>query len=52
MSFYLVAGQGGDSDAVAVEVHLPTTRARRYPSDTTDAEWQLIAPFPLSARLM
>jgi len=44
MSFYLVAGQGGDCDAAAVEVHLPTARPRRYPSDTTDAEWQLIAP--------
>ncbi|MEU4245761.1 transposase [Actinoplanes sp. NPDC026619] len=24
--------------------HLPSLRIRRYPSDTTDAEWQLIAP--------
>jgi putative transposase len=24
--------------------HLPSGRVRRYPSDTTDAEWQVIAP--------
>ncbi|WP_212994989.1 IS5 family transposase, partial [Actinoplanes auranticolor] len=24
--------------------HLPSKRVRRYPSDTTDAEWQVIAP--------
>jgi hypothetical protein len=35
MSFYLVAGQGCRTDAAE---HLPTTRARRYPSDTSDAD--------------
>jgi hypothetical protein len=24
---------------------LPTTRPRRYPSDTSDAEWEIIAPY-------
>ena len=24
--------------------HLPTARPRHYPSDTTDAEWQILAP--------
>ncbi|GIG63176.1 DDE transposase [Longispora fulva] len=26
-------------------MHLPTVRPRRYPSDTTDAEWTIMAPF-------
>jgi putative transposase len=42
MSFYLVTGQGGRTDAAA---HLPTARVRRYPSDTTDAEWQIMAGY-------
>jgi len=45
MSLYLAGGQGCDTDSVGVEVHLPTARPRRYPSDTTDAEWQLIGPY-------
>jgi putative transposase len=45
MSFYLAAGHGCDSDAVDVVAHLPTARPRRYPSDTTDAEWRLIGPY-------
>jgi transposase len=42
MSFYLVAGQGGRTDAAE---HLPTARERRYPSDTSDAEWQVLAAY-------
>src|SRR5690349_6107002 len=44
MSLYLVAGQGAGSNP-AVDAHLPSTRPRRYPSDTSDAEWQLIAGY-------
>ena len=43
MSLYLVAGQGALTDAVGVGTHLATTRPRRYPSDTCEQEWQLIA---------
>jgi transposase len=43
MSFYLVAGVAAPTDASALADHLPTERPRHYPSDTTDAEWQLIA---------
>ena len=51
MSLYLAAGQGCDTDSVGVEVHLSTARPRRYPSDTTDAEWQLIGPYlPVGGR--
>jgi transposase len=45
MSLYLAGGQGADTDPPGVGVHLPTARPRRYPSDTTDAEWQLIGPY-------
>lgn len=44
MSLYLVAGQGASTDAVAAGEHLPSGRRRVYPSDTTDLEWQLLAP--------
>ncbi len=43
MTFYLAAGHGAATDPAGVGAHLPTTRARRYPSDTSDKEWQLIA---------
>jgi transposase len=45
MSFYLVAGQGASTDAAPTGQHLPSRRARCYPSDTTDAEWQIMAPY-------
>jgi putative transposase len=45
MSLYLVAGQGAATDATRVGEHLPTARPRRYPSDTTDTEWQIIAGY-------
>src|SRR5690242_12148229 len=45
MSLYLVAGQGAATAASVVGPHLPTRRPRRYPSDTSEAEWQLIAPY-------
>ncbi len=51
MSLYLAAGQGSDTDAADPATHLPTARARRYPSDTSDAEWALIGPYlPVGGR--
>jgi transposase len=44
MTFYLVAGSGASTTPTVSDDHLPSKRIRRYPSDTTDAEWQLIAP--------
>ncbi|BCJ67260.1 IS5 family transposase [Polymorphospora rubra] len=44
MSFYLVAGTGAPTTPADARDHLPTTRPRRYPSDTTDTEWAVIAP--------
>lgn len=44
MSFYLVAGASAPTDPADTSAHLPTTRARRYPSDTSDAEWAILAP--------
>lgn len=45
MSFYLVGGQGALTDPAVVGEHLPTQRPRRYPSDTDDDEWALLAPY-------
>jgi transposase len=45
VSFYLVAGQGASTDPAQAGRHLPTTRPRRYPSDTDDDEWQIMAPY-------
>lgn len=45
MSFYLVCGQADPAPPAPEVQHLPTGRARRYPSDTTDAEWQVMARF-------
>jgi putative transposase len=42
---YLVAGNGASTDPTLAAAHLPTSRPRRYPSDTTDAEWQIMAPY-------
>jgi transposase len=43
LSIHILTGQGapttGDGGG-----HLPTQRPRTYPSDTTDAEWQILAP--------
>lgn len=44
MTFYLVAGSGASTTPTVPDEHLPSKRIRRYPSDTTDAEWQVIAP--------
>jgi transposase len=44
MTFYLVAGCGASTTHAVFDDHLPSGRVRRYPSDTTDAEWQVIAP--------
>jgi transposase len=47
MTLYLVAGASAPIDApetaAARRAHLPTSRPRRYPSDTTDAEWTVLA---------
>jgi len=37
MTFYLVGGAGASPAPVVSAEHLPSLRARRYPSDTTDA---------------
>jgi transposase len=43
LSIHILAGQGvpacGDRGG-----HLPTQRPRSYPWDTSDAEWQILAP--------
>ncbi|MGC9669630.1 IS5 family transposase [Planosporangium sp. 12N6] len=44
MTFYLVAGVSAPTDPTNTSAHLPTTRPRRYPSDTSDAEWAVLAP--------
>ncbi|ROP31364.1 IS5 family transposase [Couchioplanes caeruleus] len=44
MTFYLVGGAGASTASVVSADHLPSNRARLYPSDTSDAEWQVIAP--------
>ena len=44
MTFYLIAGTGASTIPAVSTSHMPTKRARRYPSDTTDAEWAVIAP--------
>jgi hypothetical protein len=43
LTFYLVGGAGGSTTASVSIDHLPSSRVRRYPSDTTDAERQVIA---------
>lgn len=45
MSLYLVAGSGASIDPATAGRHLPTARPRRYPSDTSDAEWQIMAAY-------
>jgi transposase len=47
LSLYLVAGQAAPSTppAITASDHLPTKRPRRYPSDTSDAEWEILAPY-------
>jgi transposase len=45
VSFYLVAGQGASTDPPAAGGHLPTRRPRRYPSDTDDDEWAIMAAY-------
>jgi hypothetical protein len=45
MSLYLVAGHGAATAPASAGGHLLTARPRRYPSDTADTEWQLIAGY-------
>lgn len=45
MSLYLVAGHGARTDPALAGEHLPSGRARRYPSDTTDLEWQIMGAY-------
>ncbi|MGC4856343.1 IS5 family transposase [Micromonospora sp. DT4] len=44
MSVYLVAGVAASTTPATLDAHLPTARPRHYPSDTTDAEWAILAP--------
>src|SRR5919202_4962323 len=44
MTLYLVAGVGASPTPALAWQYLPSRRVRRYPSDTTDAEWALLAP--------
>jgi transposase len=44
MTFYLVGGAAASTTPAVSTDHLPSRRVRRYPSDTSDAEWQVIAP--------
>lgn len=55
MSFYLVTGVAAPTGPDADAGHLPTRRPRRYPSDTSDAEWRAAAGYlpaggPVSGR--
>jgi transposase len=45
MSFYLVCGQASTTPPPSTAAHLPTRRPRRYPSDTSDAEWQVMSRY-------
>ena len=44
MSVYLVAGVAAPTAPATLAAHLPTARPRHYPSDTSDAEWAVLAP--------
>jgi putative transposase len=44
LSIHVLAGQGAPAVHVRAGEHLPTQRRRTYPSDTSDAEWQVLAP--------
>ena len=44
MSSYLITGQGASPEPAAGR-HLPTQRPRRYPSDSSDTEWEIIAAY-------
>ncbi len=49
MSLYLAAAHPATSSPVGY--HLPTRRRRAYPSDTTEAEWAVLAPLvPVGGR--
>jgi hypothetical protein len=39
----LVCGQASTAPLPPTAAHLPTRRAHRYPSDTNDAEWQVMS---------
>jgi len=46
MSLYLVTGLGASTAPTGTSGdHLSTDRPRRYPSDTSDAEWEITAPY-------
>jgi putative transposase len=45
LSVYLVAGVAAPAAPATLADHLPTRRPRRYPSDTSDAEWAVLAPY-------
>jgi transposase len=43
LSIHVLTGQGTTA-VPGVGEHLPTRRLRTYPSDTSEAEWQILAP--------
>jgi transposase len=44
MSLYLIAAHPATAVPVEPQEHLITRRRRAYPSDTTDTEWEILAP--------
>ena len=50
MSLYLIAAHPATTTPTDGE-HLPSRRRRAYPSDTSDTEWQILAPLiPVGGR--
>lgn len=51
MSFYLTGGSADTpAELTPLAAHLQSARPRRYPSDMTDAEWEVIAPLVPAGR--
>ncbi|GIM71824.1 hypothetical protein Aau02nite_47900 [Amorphoplanes auranticolor] len=44
LSVYLPAGTAASTTPATLVDHLPSARPRHYPSDTSDAEWAVLAP--------
>jgi transposase len=45
LSIHVLGGQAAPEVPAYAGEHLPTRRPRTYPSDTTDVEWQVMAPY-------
>jgi putative transposase len=51
VSFYLTGGSADTpAELTPLAAHLQSARPRRYPSDMTDAEWEVIAPLVPAGR--